>query len=162
MKAIIRKYKSSDKKAVVRLMKEFCEYYWPINPYRKDGIDSELVARHHTNKMLSFTKKHEGNVLVVEENEEIIGFAGFEIKKQEYDDTLEDIPMALGHIGALFISNQYRGEGLGEKLLKTIEDYFKEKKCTHSTLEVYGFNPSHSFYIKNDYSDWNIEMIKTL
>lgn len=158
----IREYKPSDKKHVLSLMQEFVEYYWPINPFKKENIDSQKTAIYHTNKMIKYTKRN-GGIVYVAEDDKIIGFIGIGLKKQAYEDTLEEIPMSFGYVNAIFVTEGYRNSGIGRRLLDKAERYFIAKKCTHSSLHVYSYNvPPHEFYKRHGYSDWQTEMIKTL
>lgn len=144
-------------------MQEFVEYYWPINPFKKENVDSKKTATYHTNKMIKYTKNHDGVVYVAEDNGNLVGFVGTGLKKQPYEDTLEEIPMTYGYISAVFVTKSYRGSGIGQKLLSKAEQHFISKKCTHVILHVYDYNAqSHEFYKKLGYMDWNIKMIKTL
>ena len=159
----IREYKQTDRKSILAMMQEFTEYHWPINPFKKKNIDSKKVATYHTNKMIKYAKTNDGIIYVAQGDGNIIGFIGVWLKKQTYEDALEEIPMTLGYINAVFVTENYRGSGIGRKLLNKAEQYFILKKCTHVTLHVYDYNvPSHEFYKKLGYIDWYIEMVKTL
>ena len=144
-------------------MQEFVEYYWPINPFKKEGINSKAVATYHTNKIIGYTKNHGGTIYVAIYNSNLVGFIGIGLNKQSYEDALEDIPMTIGYINAVFVTKSHRGSGIGQKLLNKAEQYFISKKCSHVALDVYDYNAlAHEFYNKSGYIDRNIEMIKTL
>jgi ribosomal protein S18 acetylase RimI-like enzyme len=63
----------------------------------------------------------------------------------------------------LYVDKQYRNRKIGSHLLKLAEDYFKEKKCEFSRLQVFGTNDkAYKLYEKNEYKPRNINMIKKL
>lgn len=54
------------------------------------------------------------------------------------------------YIDALWINENYRGFGLGEKLLFEIENIAKKEKCYLIHLDTFDFQ-AKNFYIKNGY-----------
>lgn len=158
----ITEYKSSDKNQITALMKEFGDYFIPINPFNRVPHKPN-AAEYFTNRMLRSVRKKQGKIFVAKDGEKVIGFTGIYIKKQPFEETFETIPMTLGYVSELFVQEKYRNQNIGEKLLKIAENYFRKLKCTHSELTVYAPNVKpHGFYLKHGYIDKNIEMIKTL
>ncbi|MEX2028842.1 MAG: GNAT family N-acetyltransferase [Candidatus Curtissbacteria bacterium] len=161
-KFVVREYKPSDKKAVLNLMKEFANFFVPINKFSKRSI-SPRTAQYFTEKLIRAVRKKNGKIFVVDFDDQLVGFIGFYFKKQPFEETFESIPMKIGYISELFVSTKYRRKNIGKLLLKKAEDFFKNNDCTHARLEVFGSNiKAREFYIKNGYTDWNIEVIKAL
>ena len=59
------------------------------------------------------------------------------------------------HISNLIINNEYRGKGLGRKLMEKVENHFKDKGYNHITVSTFKFQ-APDFYKKLGY---NIEFI---
>lgn len=59
------------------------------------------------------------------------------------------------YIDALWIDENYRGCGLGEKLLFAIEKIAKEEKCNLIHLDTFDFQ-AKDFYIKNGYEIFGV------
>ncbi|WP_425533937.1 GNAT family N-acetyltransferase [Terrisporobacter petrolearius] len=59
------------------------------------------------------------------------------------------------YIDALWVSENYRGCGLEEKLLFTIEKIAKEEKCNLIHLDTFDFQ-AKDFYIKNGYEIFGV------
>ena len=72
---------------------------------------------------------------IAKENEEIIGL----ITGHSYYKEV--------HIGDLIVYEEYRNKHIGTKLVKTVEDYFKDKGFENINLTTYGFQ-APEFYKK--------------
>lgn len=72
---------------------------------------------------------------VAKENDEIIGVITGHSYYQEV------------HIGDLIIYEEHRNKHIGSKLVKTVEDYFKDKGFENMNLTTYGFQ-APEFYKK--------------
>lgn len=59
------------------------------------------------------------------------------------------------YIDALWINENYRGFGLGEKLLFEIENIAKKEKCYLIHLDTFDFQ-AKNFYIKNGYEVFGV------
>ena len=59
------------------------------------------------------------------------------------------------YIDALWINENYRGFGLGEKLLFEIENIEKKEKCYLIHLDTFDFQ-AKNFYIKNGYEVFGV------
>ena len=59
------------------------------------------------------------------------------------------------YIDALWINENYRGFGLGEKLLFEIENIAKKEKCYLIHLDTFNFQ-AKNFYIKNGYEVFGV------
>lgn len=159
----IREYKDSDYNRLLELSVEFSEFFDPLDPWRKEKQDFTVTAKHFLDKDIEGKNKNNGKIIVAQLNSKIIGFTSFYLKKQDDEELLYRTPMTIGYVESLFISKEYRNKGVGEKLMKTAEEYFREKRCTHSKLEVFGPNDSAKhFYIKHGYVYSKMEMLKTL
>ncbi len=159
----IREYKTSDKKTIVDFYEGFTHFFEPFDPWDKKDKDVKKIVNYYSQKMFKNVKKHAGKIYLAETENKTIGFIAFYSTDQTREDAMSEFPMKMGYIDALFISDSYRDMGIGEKLIKTAEKYFKEKGRDHSELHVFGPNiRAHNFYIKHGYVNKEIKMRKTL
>jgi GNAT superfamily N-acetyltransferase len=69
---------------------------------------------------------------------------------------LHDVPF--GFIEDVFVSEEYRGQGIGTKLVEEMIKRAKEEKC-HKLIMTsrYGKDKVHSLYTKIGFADWGKE-----
>ena len=94
-------------------------------------------------------------IYVAEDNQKIVGFITGEIlsKKEWYT-------VQLGTINNLFVLEEYRGKGIGKKLMETMMDAFKEKGINN--FELYALNNNENalkFYEKLGFRKYNVQML---
>jgi dTDP-4-amino-4,6-dideoxy-D-galactose acyltransferase len=59
----------------------------------------------------------------------------------------------VGHIGLVGVDSNYRGQGIGNKLISASENYFKKAKCKSIEVITQGLNKAAcTLYEKNDFS----------
>ena len=107
--------------------------------------------------------EQEGKIYLAVENENIYGLImGIVEIKDEIDYITNDCAKT-GNIIELIVKENTRGKGIGKKLLKRIEEYFKSINCVRINIEVFGPNKNaHTFYSKNGYIDRDIIMSKKI
>lgn len=59
------------------------------------------------------------------------------------------------YVDTLWVKSDYRKEGLGSKLLRTVEDAAKEKGCSLIHLDTFDFQ-GKDFYIKHGYEIFGV------
>ena len=94
-------------------------------------------------------------IYVAEDNQKIVGFITGEIlsKKEWYT-------VQLGTINNLFVLEEYRGKGIGKKLMETMMDAFKEKGINN--FELYALNNNENalkLYEKLGFRKYNVQML---
>lgn len=58
----------------------------------------------------------------------------------------------MGEVIELIVTKNTRSKGIENKLLKKMEEFFKEQECKTINIDVFGYNDiGKSFYIKNNY-----------
>lgn len=113
------------------------EYYVPST----DSI--EYLTRSITKNM--------PRILVAKENKRLIGFITFEEGKESYFDTAIK---NFGIVLELFVLDNYRGKGIGRKLMNEAEQYFVGKGLEFIKVECSTFNlPGLKFYQANGYTN---------
>ena len=90
-------------------------------------------------------------IYILEKNNEIIGTGTLYIeKKLTYNIS------KMGHIENIFIDKNHRGNGYGEKIVKKLLEYAKNKKCYRVDLTC--TEELIPFYIKNNFTAKNVSM----
>ena len=68
-----------------------------------------------------------------------------------------------GRITELIVSKKVRSKGIGNALMKKMEDYFKSLGCEYILVDVFAYNElAISFYHKNRYHSRMITKIKKI
>ncbi len=69
----------------------------------------------------------------------------------------------LGYVSDLFVKREFRGGGIGKALLEKTLEWFRKKGLKFASLKVNSVNSkAHSFYLKEGFSDFKVEMRKKL
>lgn len=158
----IREFKNKDRKAIIDLMKEFGAYLERLDPMCRTNFASNGSV-YFTDKLIQETKTKRGKIFLHEEQNKIMGFIGGYIHNQSKDEIMEQKKAKPGIISEFFVNNKSQRIGVGSKLLKVMENYFKKKGCTIIRLEVFAPNKiARNFYSKNGYQDRTIIVSKNL
>lgn len=69
----------------------------------------------------------------------------------------------IGHISEIYVKEEYRKQGIGQKILSFAEDYLKQRGIHALDLEVYNFNTdAYNLYNKQGFSEIKTYMHKSL
>ncbi len=102
MKSIIRKYRPTDKKQLINLIKKILQEIFKSKP-KKLEIDKQFFAKG-------------GILFVLEHNKKIIGSVGIIKHKPK-----------LARLKKTYLQKQFRGTGLAQKLLNKAVNFAKQK-----------------------------------
>ena len=144
------------------LLTELEEYIISID---KDGLD-RLHEDYHEKYALMDLKDLEDNngkcYLAVENNKAIGLIMGTIPGYSEYDYLDYKCPKR-GIITELIVTSNTRSKGIGNKLIKTMEDYFKKEGCEYVMVDVFAYNEiGINFYNKEGYHPRMYRDIKKL
>ena len=121
--------------------------------YKSDRYDD---LRKHLEKEIQHNKFC---VMVAKLDGQSIGFAKANILS--YPTFFEDNVFCM--IGQIFVQEEFRGKGIGSRLINTIEEWAKEKDINQVRLGLnYKNKRSFSFYEKLDYKPTSITLKKRL
>ncbi len=158
----IEEMKENHFEEVKNLLVELQEFIIEIDNFNLNTISNDYREKYFE-FMLKDCKDNKGKVFVAIENEKNIGMiAGF---VQNYDkrDSLDYTCPKKGLIAELIVGKNARCGGVGTKLLRAMEEYFKSISCEYSQLDVFAPNENaKKFYHKNGYQDRMITMFKKL
>ena len=133
------------------LLVELEEYILTIDEDELDQLHLE-----YREKMalldLQEVKENNGKCYLAVENGKAIGLImGVIIKFDEYDYLDYKCPKE-GEITELIVTSKTRSNGVGQLLMKKMEDYFKSVGCEYILVDVFAYNKNGiNFYDKQGY-----------
>ena len=112
---------------------------WPLTEEGKKYFE-DLINNHY--------------VVVAILNNEIVGYlAGTINEKGSYED------VQYGEINNMFINDNYRGYGIGKKLINSFKDYCKERNINNLIVTASSKNINAiNFYKNNGFNDFNLTL----
>lgn len=133
------------------LLVELEEYILTID---KDNLDQ--VHSDYRDKMalldLEKVNNNNGKCYLAIENDKAVGLIMGVIRSYDKYDYLDYKCPKSGEIIELIITNRVRNQGIGNLLMKKMEDYFKSIGCEYVFIDVFAYNKSAlKFYEKNNY-----------
>ncbi len=112
---------------------------------------------------LNNVKSQNGKCLLAIEDAKVVGLVMGTIPEYEKYDYLDYKCPKRGIVTELVVSKSIRGKGIGRKLLKKIEEYFKSQNCEYVLIDVFAYNDGAiNFYNKNGYHARMITDIKKI
>ena len=131
----------------------------------KDNLDQ--LHDDYRDKMaildLEEVKNNNGKCYLALDNDKVIGLImGIVIKFDEYDYLDYKCPKE-GEITELIVSKNARSKGVGNLLMKKMEEYFKSIGCKYILVDVFAYNDNAiKFYDKEGYHNRMHREIKKL
>lgn len=109
----------------------------------------------------SILQNEKSKLVVVLENDNVIGIAKADI------ESAPDIPLFAKRewiaISTIVVDENYRGKGVGKKLLDYLYAWAKLRKVYEVELTVFSFNESAvSFYENNGFKSYRVKMHKNI
>lgn len=106
-------------------------------------------------------KSNNGKVYLAIEDNKAIGLIMGIIVKYDSNDYLDYTCPKAGEITELVVSSKARGNNIGTKLMKKLEQYFKDNDCKWIHVDVFAYNDRGlNFYKKQGYHTRMEQMIK--
>ena len=160
---LIREYQTEDYSQICLLMEDFQAYLAALDSRQMIIVDENFGQR-YVDETLKALIKDNGKFWVILAEEKIIAFAiGIIPNSENPFHTIGYKPKKEGIITELFVAKEYRGQGLGKKLITIIEQYFRENNCNYSRLAVMRDNrEAHQAYLKMGFQDQTIEMVRRI
>lgn len=117
----------------------------------------------YTRALISKVKKNKGLILLAYNDRDIAGCIAGIIERQSKDNLLECVPTKVGRVLELVVFEGYRRQGLGGKLMKRMETYFRRNGCDTIRVEVFEPNrKARGFYHRSGYQDRVVDIIKRI
>ena len=158
----IIEYSSKYLNDVRKLLTELEEYIVSIDEDNLDCVHGEYYEKMAVIDLEEVTKNNGKCFLAIYE-EKVIGLImGCIFSYGEYDYLDYKCPKR-GTITELVVSKDIRSKGVGNLLIKKLEDYFKNNNCEYVILDVFAYNDvALNFYKKHGYHSRMITEIKKL
>lgn len=145
------------------LLVELEEYILTID---KDNLDQ--LHPEYREKMalldLQAVKNYNGKCyLAIDDNDKAIGLImGIILPYDEFDYLDYKCPKR-GEITELIVTSKIRSSGIGQALIKKMEEYFKSLNCEYVIVDVFAYNEiGKSFYKAKEYHTRMETMIKKI
>lgn len=159
---MIVEYDSKYLEDVRDLLVELEEYIINIDEDNLDLIHKDYREK-YTENDLNLLKENNGKCyLYLEEGKVVALIMGIVTRYDEMDYLDYKCPKK-GDIIELIVSSKVRSKGIGDKLIKKMEEYFKSIHCEYIKVSVFGYNSNAiNFYTKKGYHTRMIDMIKKI
>ncbi len=159
---MIIEYEEKYLEDVKDLLVELEEYLISIDEDHLDQIHGDYRDKLAEIELKEINEKNGKCYLAIEENE-VVGLIMGNIRVYDEYDYLDYTCPKTGDILELVVSKKSRGKGIGNKLIKRMEDYFKGQDCEIVSLEVFAYNKNAiKFYDKNGYHNRMHKVIKSI
>ena len=144
------------------LLVELEEYILTID---EDELD--FLHPHYRDKMalldLKEVSDNDGKCYLAIENDKVIGLIMGKIREYDENDYLDYKCPKEGEITELIVTSKVRSKGVGQCLIKKLEDYFKSVGCEYILVEVFAYNKNGiNFYNKQGYHPRMFDCIKKI
>ena len=158
----IRKYRESDRTALVKLLEELMDYIASIDDLKRIRR-MPMFGESYAQRILHKVAENSGIIYVAELGSELVGAVIGTMPEQTEEDRLEHVPSKFGEVLELVVKAEYRDRGVGTMLMKKLEEHFKENGCNIAGVGVLVPNKkAYRLYRKLGYEDRSIYMTKNL
>ena len=148
--------------AMKDLLVELQEYVVLIDKFHLN-ILSENYRDGYFRKTWKETKKNGGKIFLAIEEDNVIGLIAGHMRKYDKFDKLDFTCPKMGIVEELIVKKDFQKAGIGQKLIETMEQFFKEKGCEFIKIGVFAYNENAiKFYQKNAYEFRFHDMMKKL
>jgi ribosomal protein S18 acetylase RimI-like enzyme len=152
------------REAVLTDVDDLQELYAHVDQIHHDEYPEIFKPSININRPASFFERifSDDNIkfLVASIDNQIIGFIHAELKMANHP-VLQDY--SYGHISDIVIRPDHKRTGVGSKLFKSIEKWFKENEVKEISLTVFSFNEEAiAFYKKTGFTNRHCTMTKNV
>ena len=133
------------------LLVELEEYIISIDEDELDQLHPEYREKMAILDLEEVREQNGKCYLALEENK-VLGLVMGTIPPYDEYDYLDYKCPNLGEVTELVVSKNARGKGVGQELMKHIENYLKSQGCEYIVIDVFAYNKSAiNFYDKQGY-----------
>lgn len=162
MNAIIREYRAEDKAELIKLMHELQMYLYEIDSLKIIRKPDDRFAPDYVEALLRTVGGKYGRIFVADLEEKLVGMVAG-ILDDEKAEVSCAVPMKSGKTIELVVSEHFRGQLIGKRLMEHMEDCFRSVGCTHAWVDAFSPNsPARRFYERLQYTEELIKYFKTL
>lgn len=159
----IIEYEKKHCEAIKALLVELQEYVVTI-----DNLGTQIISKDYRDiyykHLIKSLKQNNGKMyLAIVDNQAVGLIAGTLVKLDKVNKLTTDNHIIKGQINELIVSKKVRNKGIGAKLMKKMETYFKHLGCRYVFIEVFGPNvKARQFYFNSGYEITNYEVGKKI
>jgi ribosomal protein S18 acetylase RimI-like enzyme len=158
----IRGFEERDRATCQSMMDAFEDELVAMDPHRR-VIRGPGYGTHFVQRMLDDAEENEGDVLIAEDDEGVVGFAAGSISTRDQTEALSVVDYRNGEVTELYVVPQARGRGIGRELLARFESLFREQGCDGMRIEVFAYNTrARTFYAELGFEERDIDLFKPL
>jgi GNAT superfamily N-acetyltransferase len=132
----IRPYRPSDRPSLEALSAELLDAMVDSDPWGR-LTRTEAYARTDVRMILHYAKKHKGFILVATDRGRPVGFAAGWISPTQFHRRQSEKPNRTGYVSDLAVLKDWRGKGIGTRLITTSEQWFRRMGCDTTSLGVF-------------------------
>ncbi|HAU98684.1 MAG: GCN5-related N-acetyltransferase [Microgenomates group bacterium GW2011_GWF2_45_18] len=152
------KYKAQVEDLLILLVDDVAQY----NELRRVHAGS-MYGSKYLEEYVNLFKNEKACIYLATIDVEVVGCIAGKIIEKTGDDLLEYYPMKLGFIDDLYVLEDWRGHGIGAKLLQESESFFKQHHCVFVDLLVaYKNSNAHELYLNQGFKNDGLIMRKKL
>jgi ribosomal protein S18 acetylase RimI-like enzyme len=159
---VLREYKPDDVPTLCTMVADCQDCLMALDPEQRMKREAGFGPA-YVKLMLREIEEQCGTLLMCTIDERPVGFSASIMCPQSAYDELEYKPERIGRITELYVIREFRGNGIGAKLLCASEDVLRAKGCSRVELGVMPWNKgAHALYRKNGYAEKYVRMSKPL
>lgn len=156
----IIEYNNDYSESVKDLLVELQEFIASIDEEKLNIVTPEFREVYFKD-MIDNVYDNDGKIYVAKEDNKIVGFIAGVMVKYDEIDKYGYVIHKRGEVIELMVTNNVQSNGIGSKLLRKMESYFKNKGCLYIQIDVFGYNKNAiSFYNKHGYDSRLVTVVK--
>lgn len=162
MEIAIRPYEERDRQGFIECLYKEQVYLVALDPFKRFEI-RDGGAEKYAQWIFSEIAKNGGIIYVALDDDKVIGMGIGFIHEQDEEGKLCVHPTKPAEIQDLYVDDGYRSQGIGAKLVKALEEYFKSQGRDEIWVGALTANGrSVTFYEKCGYKTQFNEMLKKI
>ena len=127
------------------------------------NIMGEDFEEQYYKRLVSKTKRNNGKIYIAKSGEKVVGLIAGYIEKYSKSDAIDYACPQKGIIAELIVTMQQQKNGVGQKLMDKMQQYFLQQQCEYVSLEVFSCNQNaKKFYKKNGFCERCVIMTKKI
>lgn len=148
----VLEYNKKYEEQVKDLLVELQEYIVSIDTWGLNIITPKYRQKYFEKTMLELSS-NEGKMFLAVDSGNVLGMICGHIIKYEDIDKIDYKCPKSGTVDELIVSSKCRAKGVGNALLKTMENHLKSVGCEYCHIDVFEPNViGKNFYSKNQYT----------
>jgi ribosomal protein S18 acetylase RimI-like enzyme len=155
-------YENQYRAQIIKLFEDFQDYLVELDPLKRlrrlPGYGEQI-----TEKTLKEMDEQHGAFYLAVDAEKVVGFIVGIVQMPPEKEPLDVIASPAGRITELYVTREYRGQGIATQLMQTVEAYLKASGCAVAKVEVFVPNEAaKNLYKKFGYEPRDIDNMKKL